>query len=219
MGPARTSPPAASDGAPPRRRYASPLRAKQAEETRANLLRAATELFTSKGWANTGMRDVARDAGVAVETLYSHYSSKRVLLDAVVDHAVVGDDLPIAVAERPEFLAIGRGRRADRIAAAAALVAAIHERTGPFAKLIREAATTDEEFAELLRATRERQRADVEAGLELILRRRPTDHERDGAWAIASPEVHLLLVEGSGWSVDQYRSWLSETLERVLPRA
>ena len=116
-------------------------------------------------------------------------------------------------------LAIGRGRRADRIDAAAALVAAIHERTGPFAKLIREAAATDEEFAELLRATRERQRADVEAGLELILRRRPTDHERDGAWAIVSPEVHLLLVEGSGWSVDQYRSWLSETLERVLPRS
>ena len=219
MGPARSAPTDPPGAAPPRRRYASPLRAKQTEETRANLLRVATELFTTRGWVNTGMRDVARDAGVAVETLYSHYPSKRKLLDAVVDHAVVGDDLPVAVAERPEFLAIGRGRRADRIDAAAALVAAIHERTGPFAKLIREAAATDEEFAELLRATRERQRADVEAGLELILRRRPTDHERDGAWAIVSPEVHLLLVEGSGWSVDQYRSWLSETLERVLPRS
>ena len=123
------------------------------------------------------------------------------------------------VAERPEFLAMGRGRRADRIAAAASLVAAIHERTAPFAKLIREAATTDEEIAEVLRATRERQRKDVEAGLELILGRPPTDDERDGAWAILSPEIYLLLVQESGWSLDQYERWMSETLARILPRA
>jgi AcrR family transcriptional regulator len=219
MCPARTASFAAPRGTSPRRRYASPLRAKQAEETKAALLSAATELFTRKGWANTGMRDVAREAGVAVETLYSHYSSKRKLLDAVVDHAVVGDDEPVAVAERPEFLAMGRGRRADRIEAAASLIAAVHERTGPFAKLIREAATTDEEFAELLRATRGRQRNDVEAGLELILGRRPTDDERDGVWAILSPEIYLLLVEESGWSLDRYERWLSETMARVLPRA
>jgi AcrR family transcriptional regulator len=194
------------------------LRAKRAEETRAMLLSTATELFTTKGWANTGMRDVAREAGVAVETLYSYYSSKRKLLDAVVDHAVVGDDEPIAVAERPEFLAMGRGRRADRIAAAASLSAAVHDRTGPFAKLIREAATTDEEIAEVLRATRARQRKDVEAGLELVLGRPPTDDERDGAWAILSPEVYLLLVQESGWTLDHYERWLSETLARVIPR-
>jgi AcrR family transcriptional regulator len=212
------SPAAAGDTAD-RRTYASPLRAKRAEETRTSLLGAATELFTTKGWANTGMRDVAREAGVAVETLYSHYSSKRKLLDAVIDHAVVGDDEPVAVAERPEFLAMGQGRRADRIAAAASIAAAIHDRTAPFAKLIREAAATDEEFAELLRATRERQRLDVGAGLGLILGRSPTDDERDGAWAIVSPEIHLLLVEESGWSLDQYRHWVAETLGRVLPRS
>jgi AcrR family transcriptional regulator len=165
------------------------------------------------------MREVARDAGVAVETLYSHYSSKRKLLDAVVDQAVVGDDEPLAVAERPEFLAMGRGRRADRLAAAASLLASVHERTAPFAKLVREAATTDEEVAGLLGATRERQRKDVTAGLELIVGRPPSEDERDGAWAISSPEVYLLLVEESGWSLDRYRRWLSETLSRVLPRA
>ncbi len=202
-----------------RRRYASPLRAKRAEETKATILSTATGLFTTRGWANTGMRDVAREAGVAVETLYSYYSSKRKLFDAVVDHAVVGDDEPVAVAERPEFLAMGRGRRADRVAAAASLTAAIHERTGPFAKLLREAATTDDEIAEVLRATRERQRKDVEAGFELIAGRPPTDDERDGVWAILSPEIYLLLVQESGWSLDQYERWLADTLARVLPRA
>ena len=219
MGPQRTSSGSTPRPAPSRRRYDSPLRAKRAEETRANLISTATELFTTKGWAGTGMRDVARGAGVAVETLYSHYSSKRKLFDAVVDQAVVGDDAPVAVADRPEFLAIGRGTRAERIAGAAALTAAIHHRTGPFAKLIREAATSDEEVAELLRATRGRQRQDVEAGIALVLGRPPTRQERDGVWAILSPEVYLLLVQESGWSIDQYQSWLSETLARVLPRA
>jgi len=202
-----------------RRRYESPLRAQRAAETRATLLSTATALFTEHGWAGTGMRDVAREAGVAVETLYSHFSSKRKLFDAVVDHAVVADDELVPVAERPEFLALGRGRRVDRIAAAASLLAAVHARTLPFAALIREAATSDEEIAEVLRLTRERQRADIAAGLELILGRSATDDERDGVWAVLSPEVCLLLVDESGWSIDRYERWVAELLGRVLPRA
>lgn len=211
------NPPSGTDSATPRRRYRSPLRAQRAEDTRSALIGAATELFLARGWAGTGMRDVAREAGVAVETLYSHYPSKRKLFDAVVDRSVVGDDQPQAVAQRPEFQAMGRGRRADRIAAAAAVLAAIHERTAPFAKLIRQAAA-DAEVTEVLRATRERQRADVRAGLALILGRPPTDDELDGTWAITSPEVWLLLVEESGWSPDRYRRWTAETLGRTVPR-
>jgi AcrR family transcriptional regulator len=200
------------------RRYDSPLRAQRAAETKAALIRAATELFVTGGWAATGMRDVARAAGVAVETLYSHYPSKRALLDAVVDQAAVGDDAPVAVAERPEFRAMGRGRRADRIAAAAAVVASVNARTAPFARLIRDAAVGDPEIAGVLRATRERQRADVAAGVGLILGRAPTDAERDGAWALVSPEVFLLLVDETGWSVEDYERWMAETLARILPR-
>lgn len=200
------------------RRYDSTLRARRAAETRAALISAATELFTTSGWSNTGMRDVASRAGVAVETLYSHFSSKRKLFDAVVDHAVVGDDAPVAVADRPEFEAIGTGSRAARIAAAASLAAAINERTAPFARLVREAAHADPEIAEVLRATRERQRLDVAAGLALVLQRPPTDRERDGVWAVLSPEVFLLLVHESGWSTEQYQDWLTETLGRLVPR-
>ena len=200
------------------RRYDSPLRAQRAAETREALVRAATELFVANGWAATGMRDVARAAGVAVETLYSHYPSKRALLDAVVDRAAAGDDAPVAVAERPEFRALGHGRRADRVSAAAGIVAAINARTAPFARLIRDAAVGDPEIAGVLRATRERQRADVGAGLGLILGRAPTDAERDGAWALVSPEVFLLLVHETGWSVDEYERWMAEVLTRTLPR-
>lgn len=207
----------AGSGTTARRRYESPLRAKQAADTRAALVHAATELFTTNGWTGTGMREIARHAGVAVETLYKHFSSKRQLLGAVVDEAVVGDADPIPVAGRPGFLAMGEGERADRIAAAAAVVADINGRTGPFAKLIRQAAATDPEVAEVLRETRERQRADVGTAVGLVLGRAPTPHERDGVWAIVSPELHLLLTEESGWSQHEYERWMAATLDRVLP--
>lgn len=200
-----------------RRAYESPLRSKRAEETSATLIRTATDLFTTAGWTSTGMREIARDAGVAVETLYKHFPSKRKLLDAVIDQAAAGDAEPIPVAGRPEFIAMGQGSRGERVAAAAAVVSAINGRTGRFAKLIREAAATDLEMAEVLRETRERQRADVASGLELILGRPPTRPERDGAWAIVSPELYLLLTEASGWSIDEYERWVSATLDSVLP--
>ena len=61
------------------------------------------------------MREVAVEAGVAMETVYAYFPSKSALFQAVVDLAVVGDDQPVALAERAEFAAIGRGTRAGRI--------------------------------------------------------------------------------------------------------
>jgi len=72
---------------PARRRYRSPLREQRAAETRAALLTAAHRLFVRDGWAGTGMRDVAAEAGVSTETVYAHFSSKRALLQAVMDIA------------------------------------------------------------------------------------------------------------------------------------
>lgn len=203
---------------PAGRRYRSPLRDRQAADTRAAVIAAAGRLFAAGGWAGTGMRDVAAAAGVAIETVYAHFSSKRGLLQAVVDVAVVGDDRPVALAGRPEFAALGRGRRAARARAAARMLTGIYERTAPFAKVLQEAAASDEEIAEMLRVNRERQRLDVAAAIELVVGRAPTAVERDGCWAITSPEVYLLLVEESGWTPDQYEEWMAEVLERVVPR-
>jgi len=198
------------------RRYRSPLRERRTAETRQSLLAAATRLFGTLGWQGTGMREVAAEAGVATETLYAHFPSKRALLQGVVDVAVAGDDEPVAVADRPEFAAMGRGSLAERTAAAARLLAGIYGRTAAFSKVIRQAAGSDAEMADELRATRERQRTDVEASIGLILGREPTPMERDGVWAVTSPDVYCLLVDDSGWTPEQYEQWMSGALERLL---
>ncbi len=74
-----------------------------AVQTRAAVVEAATALFGENGWAGTGMRDVARAVGVAVETVYSNFGSKAELLLAALDVAVVGDAQQVPLAERPEF--------------------------------------------------------------------------------------------------------------------
>lgn len=206
-------------GVTERRPYRSRLRQQRAAETRRAVVEAARELFVANGWSATGMRDVAAAAGVALETVYSHFSSKAGLLRAVADAAVVGDDEPTALAERPEFLAIGEGRRSARIGAAARLLTAVQVRTAPVAELLRQAAGGDEEIREMLQAARERQRNDVSTALGLMVGRDPTPSERDGVWAIVSPEVYLLLVEEAGWTPGQYEAWIAETLDGVVPRS
>jgi AcrR family transcriptional regulator len=198
------------------RQYRSPLRARRAAETRGALLDAARKLFVERGWAGTGMRDVAAEAGVATETLYVHFASKRALLQAVVDVSVVGDAEPIAVAERPDFARMGTGSHRNRTAAGAHLLTGIYERTASMSKVIREAAASDPEMSEVLRDTRERQRSDVAASVALMLGRPATPTERDGLWALTSPEVYELLVDVSGWTPAQYEQWMATTLEQVL---
>jgi AcrR family transcriptional regulator len=203
----------------PRRRYSSPLREQRATQTRAAVLDAASGLFTTRGWAATGMRDVAREAGVATETVYAHFSSKTDLLGQVVDIAVVGDEDAVPLAQRPEFVALGHGPRAGRIVAAAQLLTEVHVRTAGFAKVLREAAHTDEAMADELDSTRRRMRADVERALTLLIGRNPTDQELDGILAVVSVEVYLLLTEFSRWDRRQYEAWIAETLEHLVPRS
>jgi len=202
-----------------RRPYRSRLREQRAAATKRAIVSAAEELFAANGWAATGMREVAAAAGVATETVYSHFTSKGGLLRAVADAAVVGDDAPVALAERPEFAAMGKGSRAARVRAAAALTTAVNSRTAAIAMVLRQAASGDEEIAEMLSAARERQRDDVAAGMEMLMGRAPTSSERDGVWAIVSQEVYLLLVDETGWPPEQYEAWVAETLERVVPRS
>ena len=147
-----------------RRRYESPRRLHNAAQTRAAVLDAAIALFSENGWAGTGMRDVARVAGVAVETVYSNFGSKTELLLAAIDVSVVGDTEAIPLAERPEFAALGHGSRPARERAAARLVRQIHERTAGIGRALREAAAGDAELAKRLAEAEERRRMNVDPG-------------------------------------------------------
>ncbi|MEV5569704.1 TetR/AcrR family transcriptional regulator [Spirillospora sp. NPDC052269] len=54
-------------------------------ERRAQLIRAAATAFARQGFAETGLEDVAREAGVTRAIIYRHFASKTDLYQAVLD--------------------------------------------------------------------------------------------------------------------------------------
>lgn len=205
-----------AESASKRRAYRSPRRQQQAAETRAAVIDSALLLFGERGWGGTGMRDVARGAGVALETVYSNFSSKSDLLMAAIDKAVVGDAEPVPLEQRPEFAKIARGSAEQRALAAASLAADINERTSGAIHALREAATSDSEAARRMQEGEQARRSDVERAAVLVAGRAVTAEECDGLWAITNVEVYRLLTVVQGWKTRQYTRWLADAMVRLL---
>jgi AcrR family transcriptional regulator len=199
-----------------RRTYRSPRRQQQAAETRAAVLAAATTLFGTRGWSATGMRDVAREASVSVETVYANFRSKTELLMAAIDIGVVGDDAPVPLAQRPEFAHLSAGDLSERIATAARLITAINLRISGLRRALGEAAASEPELAAKLTEAENRRRVNIRQGMELITGRGVGDEERDGVWAITGVDVFHLLTGTAGWSVQRYEKWVADMLSTLL---
>jgi AcrR family transcriptional regulator len=56
----------------------------RARDTKAEIHRAALELFSSRGYEKTSLREIAEQVGITKASLYYHYSSKQDLLQAIV---------------------------------------------------------------------------------------------------------------------------------------
>jgi len=184
----------------------------QAAQTRAVVLDAAARLFGELGWADTSMRHVAKAAGVSMETVYAGFGSKGDLLAAVMDVAVVGDDLPIPLARRDFALVLGTGTRDERVAKAAGMSVAISSRTCELVQALTQGSATDASLARRLAELDARRRAEIADYFEQVASRAPTRLELDEVWLLTSAEVFHLLVHRSGWMPEQHKHWLANRL-------
>src|SRR6266851_3955151 len=82
----------------PRRFYNTTLRREHAVGTHRRILDAARRLFVARGYASVTMRDVASEAGVAVQTVHAVFGTKLGLAQGIVETAL--EDLD------PEVLAM-----------------------------------------------------------------------------------------------------------------
>jgi AcrR family transcriptional regulator len=205
--------------APPdggRRAYRSSRRQQQAAETRSVVLAAAATLFAARGWSATGMRDVAREAGVSVETVYSNFRGKSELLMAAIDVGVVGDAAPVPLAQRPAFAELAVGSFPERVASAARLITGINRRICGLRRALGEAAASEPALAAKLVEAENRRRINTRQGFESITGRKAGDDELDGVWAITGVDVFHLLTEIAGWSVARYEKWVADMLGMLL---
>jgi AcrR family transcriptional regulator len=60
------------------------------EATREKIHSAAVKLFSVKGFAATGVQEIADAAGISIGLLYRHYKTKDEIFGALVTEAIVG---------------------------------------------------------------------------------------------------------------------------------
>ncbi|GAC1307113.1 MAG: hypothetical protein NVSMB16_03260 [Acidimicrobiales bacterium] len=203
-----------------KRPYDARRRRERAEEerrtTQLRVAEAARRLFLTQGYVATTMTAIAKEAGVALQSVYSAGQSKADLLHLVTDLAVAGDDQEVMLLERPGYATIARESDPQlQVQMIAALIAVTMERLAPVWVAYREAAAVDASAAANLVAAHQR-RHETFAGMigmvpERWLRRSP-EEATDSAWAIGSIDVFLLLRSIQGWDAPQYAEWLRRTL-------
>ena len=207
----------------PKRSYDSALRKQQASQTRMKILDAAQKLFAQRSYATTTVEAIASGAGVAVDTVYAVFGSKREVLKSLLDVRVGGDDAPIEVLDRPRPQAVRADRnQARQLAAFARDVGRIIERVRPVDDIIRGAAAVDSDVAALRTRVQESRHESMRQFVSWVAANGPLRAgltQEDAAtivWTLTSPEVHGLLRGVRGWSHERYAAWLEETLTRTL---
>jgi AcrR family transcriptional regulator len=203
-----------------KRVYNSPLRAEQAQRTRAAVLDAAARCFLEKGYAATTMKDVAEAAGVSPQTVFGQ-GSKASLLLACVDRAVVGDDEAVPLAQRDLFVTVLEApERAAKLAAWAGLARVFAPRLYPMIRVFADAAAGDPQLAEAWTEYERRRRDDVErlVGAFRPWLREDLDARRasDIVWALFSHVTGDNLIRGLGWTVDEYAEFVVDAVARLI---
>jgi AcrR family transcriptional regulator len=190
-------------------------RQKQAMVTRNMIVAAAQALFLEQGYICTTIESIAERAGVATSTVYAIFGSKRGILRAIRDswherthiREVLNSSHPLASPqERLEQLAEATRKQWET----GAEVTAIY--TGAAAADPRAAAELSQALIgrrEGLQAFAKSLEAHLQDGLD-------AGHAASILQALCLPEVFDALVRHSGWSADEYQTWLVKVLKSQL---
>ena len=205
------------------RRYVSGVRQEQAQRTRLRILDAAHRLFSEYGYAATTIERIAAEAGVAIDTVYAVFRSKRAVLSGLMARQVGGDDQPIAMLDRPEAQSVRREPNQRRqLARFVAGVTDAIERSRPVDDIMRSAAAIDPEISTLRRSLQEERFRNMTTLVRWLRANGALRHERNVehaaaiVWTLTSPEVNHLFRVDRGWSPERFRDWLGDTLARTL---
>ncbi len=215
-----------ADPVKPPRRYESPLRRDQASATRVEILRAAEVLFVRDGYGATTMSAIAKEAGVALKTVYVAFETKAGLLRALWNARLRGSQDVTHMSQHPgvrEALEAPDPERVLRLNARNSRLG--KERIGMLADVIRAAAPLDADIGMLWQRINsdyhDNQRAVVErvSAARALAQELDVERATDRLWTINHPSTWHLLTVLRGWTSDEYERWAAETAcEQLLCR-
>jgi AcrR family transcriptional regulator len=202
---------------PPTRPYRSPIRQRQADDTRRRIINAARGLFLSKGYDGTTIESVARAARVSPQTVYATFGSKRGILAGLLDAARFGSAYLETIARAKD-----EAGPVERLRLVAMIARRVYDAERAELDLLRGAGAVSPDLAELDRE-HERRRLEAQAPTIAMLAqsgrlRADLDVATGGdiVWTMTGREIYRMLVSDRGWTSDQYEAWLGDTLIAAL---
>ena len=200
--------------------HKSPLRREQAALTRARIGEGATAVFELRGYEGARIEDIAKEAGVAVPTVYKVFTNKRNLLKASVEAAITEgeageverlawfrEQLEEPTAERQLRLIARNARR-------------MYDRAGQLLEVVRAAAASDSDIEALWRAFNDERLGRARTSAERLAGKaklRTTVGEAAlTLWTLSVPELYVLQIRAGGLKADDYERWLGDLLVTAL---
>ncbi|MCU1398882.1 MAG: putative transcriptional regulator, TetR family [Acidimicrobiales bacterium] len=194
-------------------------RHERSRRTRRKIVVAASELFVLDGYGSTSISAIAARAGVAVQTVYAAFGTKRAVLSSALDQAIAGDDADVVVNDRDWMREVFEApTAAARLVAYAGAVRRIMAGAGDMFRVVSTAATVDPDVVELAHTTEARRRTGARSVIASVLTvgtlRAGLDDERaaDLLSMLNSPATFHHLVRQRGWTLDEYQQWLGEAM-------
>jgi AcrR family transcriptional regulator len=190
----------------------------RAQRTERRIVAAARELFVRHGYRGTTLGDVAKAAEVSDRTIYVRFATKAHLLKRVVDVAVVGDALPIALTDRDWVNTVMNAPTLEeRLAADAAGTAQLMERIAPVLAVAMQAEGEEPMIAAAAQAARESTLGQVRAFWEKLQKDGLTGPDVDLEWVIATSallanaETYVHMTRTLRWTPVEYERWRYRT--------
>jgi AcrR family transcriptional regulator len=198
----------------------SPLRREQAALTRTRIVEGATAVFELRGYEGARIEDIAKEAGVAVPTVYKVFANKRTLLRASVEAAITDGE-----AGEVERLAWFREQLEDPSAEGQLRLIArnarrMYDRAGQLLEVVRAAAASDSDIEALLRAINDERLARARTSAERLASKAKLRTTIGAAaltlWTLSVPELYVLQIHVGGQKADDYERWLGDLLVAAL---
>lgn len=208
---------------PIRRTYDSSVRREGALSRQRAILEAAGHLFAKHGYAATSMPAVAKQAGVALDTIYASIGTKPKLFRLLIETAISGKDEAVEADRRDYVHAIRKATDpVAKLGIYANAIATLQLRLAPLLQVLTAATAAHPDLAVLwqqIAARRATNMLEFARDLKSTGRLRPdlsVETAADIIWSMNAPEYYLLLVGQRGWSSEQFAAYLKDAWTRLL---
>jgi AcrR family transcriptional regulator len=193
------------------------------EATERRIVKAAYALFCARGYTGTTMADVAREAEVAVQTVYFIFRTKPALLREAYSYAVMGDEKPQIPQDQPWYRQMVAAT--DAVTGLRALVSGVGEiarRVAPLATAAQDSARSDPEvqdvvaFQERWRAAGHAEMLDILVAKSALRAGLDPKHANDLLLLFVGMDVYNALVGTAGWTHEAWVDWTVSALAHHL---